>query len=506
MRGRTSARRRRREQGRAAARTPAVRRDDARFRLGAPQRARGRARASGATTTSRRSGRARAGKGGTATLGLGRSATRRAAAATAATRTGARTAPTSTRRRAATTPSSATSTTASRRGFDREKTPKPKPGKPPPAAPPRGHDAHHALARSRVLGAASAAAPPTAREHAALCAGRRAPRRDARAAALAGGRRRRRRSRRRSRRGVCPSPLSGAILRSRRRPLPPRSSDAPRAQDHRADGGDTGAYEPKRVPSWTDRVLWRSMPAHAGGCGSSSTSAARLSARPTTSPCARRSRSGSPPPPPPRACLARLRWPPARAHAMLAAPDLGPSAAPWLRRRGARADARALTRLAAQGLTAMDWAIDGGKSDPYVGSPPSRPAARGSARAPATSACRRRSARAGAHERPQEHARPALAGRRGDHARAPAARPRLHRGLHCALVCVDYDVHSADDVIGSCALPLGRWLLDAGAPLAGKGSGAWHEFDEVLLHNGREHGRLRGAVEIVPSVFGGTSK
>ena len=49
-------------------------------------------------------------------------------------------------------------------------------------------------------------------------------------------------------------------------------------------------------------------------------------------------------------------------------------------------------------------------------------------------------------------------------------------------------------------------LLDAGAPLAGKGSGAWHEFDEVLLHNGREHGRLRGAVEIVPSVFGGTSK
>ena len=55
-------------------------------------------------------------------------------------------------------------------GFDREKTPKPKPGKPPPAAPPRGHDAHHALVRSRVLGAASAAAPPTAREHAALCA------------------------------------------------------------------------------------------------------------------------------------------------------------------------------------------------------------------------------------------------------------------------------------------------------------------------------------------------
>ena len=47
----------------------------------------------------------------------------------------------------------------------------------------------------------------------------------------------------------------------------------------------------------------------------------------------------------------------------------------------------------------------------------------------------------------------------------------LHRGLHCALVCVDYDVHSADDVIGSCALPLGRWLLDAGAPLEAKGAG-----------------------------------
>ena len=55
-------------------------------------------------------------------------------------------------------------------GFDREKTLKPKPGKPPPTAPPRGHDAHHAAVCTRTLGAGGAAAPPSALEHEALCA------------------------------------------------------------------------------------------------------------------------------------------------------------------------------------------------------------------------------------------------------------------------------------------------------------------------------------------------
>ena len=265
------------------------------------------------------------------------------------------------------------------------------------------------------------------------------------------------------------------------------------------------------MPSWTDRVLWRSMPAHAErlrlveyvGCeavGSSDHKPVRATFELKLSP--------PPPPPPPRECVSRLRWPSASASKMLKAPARGARPSAW---GGSLDPVRVrFTQLAADGLTAMDWAIDGGKSDPYVkfvAEPPG--CAWLGFEAPATSAWA--AGEVGDVAVPRTSVLKNTLDPRwpADEAITLELPPRghgLHRGLHCALVCVDYDVHSADDVIGSCALPLGRWLLDAGAPLAGKGSGAWHEFDEVLLHNGREHGRLRGAVEIVPSVFGGTSK
>ena len=72
----------------------------------------------------------------------------------------------------------------------------------------------------------------------------------------------------------------------------------------------------------------------------------------------------------------------------------------------------------------------------------------------------------------------------------------VHPGLHALLVCVDEDKLSKDDVIGACALPIGRWLRDTGAPLAGAVGSV--KFDEPLLCNGRECGRLRGELELVP--------
>ena len=75
-------------------------------------------------------------------------------------------------------------------------------------------------------------------------------------------------------------------------------------------------------------------------------------------------------------------------------------------------------------------------------------------------------------------------------------RAHVHPGLHALLVCVDEDKLSKDDVIGACALPLGRWLRESGAPLAGAVGSV--KFDEPLLFNGRECGRLRGELELVP--------
>ena len=202
--------------------------------------------------------------------------------------------------------------------------------------------------------------------------------------------------------------------------------------------------------------------------------------------------SPPPPPPPSRECVVRLRWPSASANKMLAAPVLGASA-----RTGSLDPVRVrFTHLAADGLTAMDWAIDGGKSDPYlkfVAEPPE--CAWLGFEAPATCAWLDAAVpRTSILKNTLDPRWPA------DEAITLELPPRghgLHRGMHCMLVCVDHDIHSGHDVIGSCALPLGAWLLDAGAPLAGTDTCARFEFNEVLLNNGREHGRLRGVVEVV---------
>ena len=83
-------------------------------------------------------------------------------------------------------------------------------------------------------------------------------------------------------------------------------------------------YDAKRIPSWCDRVLWRSLPGHASrltlveycACetvGSSDHKPVRATFAVRLSP--------PPPPPPPPACLARLRWPTARSRRALAAAE-----------------------------------------------------------------------------------------------------------------------------------------------------------------------------------------
>eukprot|EP00035_Acanthoeca_spectabilis_P028507 m.471030 g.471030 ORF g.471030 m.471030 type:complete len:635 (+) comp30503_c0_seq1:218-2122(+) len=208
--------------------------------------------------------------------------------------------------------------------------------------------------------------------------------------------------------------------------------------------GEVEGYNPKRIPSWCDRVLWCSLPGVAKDLQLTDYSAA---AEVTSSD----------------------HKPVTASFRLCTAPPVLPPRAVGV------CTAVHLTNLAATDLPVMDGVLQGGKADPYVELIVLPPIA-GSATPVRTAVIPK--------DLNPKWAAPLV---------SPIyATPESAGGVHVVLCVKDRDIGSTDDVIGSACLSLGRAM----AAQQGSDRRRFH-FDEPLFHNGMVHGSIKGTLEII---------